>query len=155
MGTYLESSQIFASSKLCLTNIYPRLPVMWQRKAENRLIFGIFEWAQSTTGDITVARTMAIQALVAARVIYLLSIGQLGKSLVAYLRRRSPAIVNSPILLMGIVVAIALQILFSQWGVMNFLFNTAPLTWQQWLICLLPMVPMVPVAILANRIDPS
>ncbi len=119
------------------------------------LIFGIFEWAQSTTGDITVARTMAIQALVAARVIYLLSIGQLGKSLVAYLRRQSPAIVNSPILLMGIVVAIALQILFSQWGVMNFLFDTAPLTWQQWLICLLPMVPMVPVAILANRIDPS
>ncbi|MGD1943275.1 MAG: cation-transporting P-type ATPase [Leptolyngbyaceae cyanobacterium] len=119
------------------------------------LIFGIFEWAQSTTGDITVARTMAIQALVAARVIYLLSIGQLGKSLVAYLRRRSPAIVNSPILLMGIVVAIALQILFSQWGLMNFLFDTAPLTWQQWLICLLPMVPMVPVAILANRIDPS
>ncbi|MEM6436857.1 MAG: HAD-IC family P-type ATPase, partial [Cyanobacteria bacterium P01_D01_bin.115] len=119
------------------------------------LIFGIFEWAQSTTGDITVARTMAIQALVAARVIYLLSIGQLGKSLVAYLRRRSPAIVNSPILLMGIVVAIALQILFSQWGVMNFLFDTAPLTGQQWLICLLPMLPMVPVAILANRIDPS
>ncbi|MEM9504342.1 MAG: cation transporting ATPase C-terminal domain-containing protein, partial [Cyanobacteria bacterium P01_E01_bin.43] len=119
------------------------------------LIFGIFEWAQSTTGDITVARTMAIQALVAARVIYLLSIGQLGKSLVAYLRRRSPAIVNSPILLMGIVVAIALQILFSQWGVMNFLFDTAPLTWQQWLICLLPMLPMIPVAILANRIDPS
>ena len=119
------------------------------------LIFGIFEWAKSTTGDITVARTMAIQALVAARVIYLLSIGQLGKSLVAYLRRRSPAIVNSPILILGIVVAIALQILFSQWGVMNFLFDTAPLTWQQWLICLLPMVPMVPVAILANRIDPS
>ncbi|MEM9504025.1 MAG: cation-transporting P-type ATPase, partial [Cyanobacteria bacterium P01_E01_bin.43] len=93
------------------------------------LIFGIFEWAKSTTDDITVARTMAIQALVAARVIYLLSIGQLGKSLVAYLRRRSPAIVNSPILILGIVVAIALQILFSQWGVMNFLFDTAPLTW--------------------------
>ena len=43
MGTYLESSQISASSKLCLTYIYPRLPVMWQRKAENRLFFGIFK----------------------------------------------------------------------------------------------------------------
>lgn len=119
------------------------------------LIFGMFEWAKSTIGDITVARTMAIQSLVAARVIYLLSIGQLGKSLVAYLRDKSGSIVNSPILLMGIVTAIALQVLFSQWGVMNILFATAPLTWNQWLICCLPMLPMLPVAMLANRIDPS
>lgn len=119
------------------------------------LIFGIFEWAEFTMGDITVARTMAIQSLVAARVIYLFSIGQLGKSLVAYLRGRSRAIVNSPILLVGIVMAIALQVLFSQWGVMNLLFATAPLTWNQWLICLLPMLPMLPVAIFANCIDPS
>ncbi|MEM8613811.1 MAG: HAD-IC family P-type ATPase, partial [Cyanobacteria bacterium P01_H01_bin.105] len=30
------------------------------------LIFGMFEWAKATTGDIAIARTMAIQALVAA-----------------------------------------------------------------------------------------
>ncbi|WP_228015399.1 cation-transporting P-type ATPase [Leptolyngbya ectocarpi] len=119
------------------------------------LIFGIFEWAEFTMGDITVARTMAIQSLVAARVIYLLSIGQLGKSLVAYLQGKSRSIVNSPILLVGIAVAIALQVLFSQWGVMNILFATAPLTWNQWLICCLPMLPMLPIAMLANRIDPS
>jgi magnesium-transporting ATPase (P-type) len=35
------------------------------------LIFGIFEWAKSTTGDVAIARTMAIQALVAARIVYL------------------------------------------------------------------------------------
>ncbi|MEM7062822.1 MAG: cation-transporting P-type ATPase [Cyanobacteria bacterium P01_B01_bin.77] len=119
------------------------------------LIFGIFEWAEFTMGDITVARTMAIQSLVAARVIYLLSIGQLGKSLVAYLQGKSSSIVNSPILLVGIVMAIGLQVLFSQWGVMNILFATAPLTWNQWLICFLPMLPMLPVAIFANHIDPS
>ncbi|MEM9451243.1 MAG: cation-transporting P-type ATPase [Cyanobacteria bacterium P01_E01_bin.6] len=119
------------------------------------LIFGIFEWAEATTGNIAVARTMAIQALVAARVIYLLSISQLGESLVNYVRRQSPSITNAPILIGGIVVAAALQIMFSQWSVMNILFETAPLTWKQWLICFMPMVPMVPLAIFAKRIDPS
>lgn len=37
---------------------------------------------------------------------------------------------------------------------MNLLFETAPLTWNQWLICLLPMIPMIPTALLVNRIDP-
>lgn len=119
------------------------------------LIFGIFEWAESTTGDIAVARTMAIQSLVAARIIYLLSISQLGMSLTNYVRRKSTSITNAPILIIGIIVAIILQIVFSQWGVMNTLFATAPLTLNQWLICLLPMLPMLPLAIFANRIDPS
>ncbi|WP_366524919.1 cation-transporting P-type ATPase [Acaryochloris sp. IP29b_bin.137] len=119
------------------------------------LIFGLFEWAKSTTGDITVARTMAIQALVAARIVYLLSISQLGLSLFHSLRHRTVSIIHAPILVMGIVGAIALQLLFSQWTVMNQLFETAPLTWMQWLICLLPMLPMLPMAALANWIDPS
>ena len=118
------------------------------------LIFGIFEWAQATTGEITVARTMAIQSLVAARIIYLISISQLGVSLLNYIKRQSTAITNTPILIVGIVAAVALQIAFSQWPVMNMLFQTAPLTWNQWLICLLPMIPMVPVAIVSNLIDP-
>lgn len=118
------------------------------------LIFGIFEWAKTTTGDVAVARTMAIQALVAARIIYLLSISQLGMSLLNYIRRRSPAVTNAPILIVGIFAAIILQIVFSQWSVMNTLFETAPLTGNQWLVCLLPMVLMVPMAMLANVIDP-
>jgi ABC-type spermidine/putrescine transport system permease subunit II len=71
-----------------------------------------------------------------------------------YVRRQSNSITNVPILISGIVAAAALQILFSQSGVMNTLFETAPLTWNQWLICLLPMLPMVPVAILVKLIDP-
>ena len=118
------------------------------------LIFGMFEWAKSTTGDVTVARTMAIQALVAARVIYLLSISQLGRSFLLYLRGKTKEITNAPFLIVGIVAAIALQIVFSQWGLMNHLFETAPLTFTQGLICLIPMVPMIPLAILANRLDP-
>ncbi|NER83702.1 MAG: cation-transporting P-type ATPase, partial [Leptolyngbya sp. SIO1D8] len=118
------------------------------------LIFGIFEWAKATTGDVAVARTMAIQALVAARIVYLLSISQLGLSLFNCMRRRANSVTNAPILILGIAGAVALQILFSQWPLMNVLFDTAPLTGNQWLICLLPMVFMVPMAVLANLIDP-
>ncbi|MEO0373477.1 MAG: cation-transporting P-type ATPase [Cyanobacteria bacterium P01_A01_bin.17] len=117
------------------------------------LIFGIFEWAKSTTGDVDVARTMAIQALVFARIVYLLSISQLGISLLGAIRHRSQ-ITRAPILIVGIAAAVALQSIFSQWSVMNTLFETAPLTAEQWLVCLLPMLPMLPLAIFANFIDP-
>ena len=117
------------------------------------LIFGMFEWAKSTTGDVTVARTMAIQSLVAARVVYLLSISQLGTSIANYLRRRTTTITKAPILIFGILAAVALQIVFSQWGVTNVLFETAPLTLNQWLICLLPMLPMIPMAAIAHSLD--
>ena len=136
------------------------------------LIFGMFEWAKSATEDVTVARTMAVQSLVAARIIYLLSISQLGTSLANYLRGRTALIINmgrvplrlaptrgrpikAPILIVGTVAAVALQIVFSQWGVMNTLFETAPLTLNQWLICLLPMLPMIPIAVVAHWLDPQ
>ena len=118
------------------------------------LIFGIFEWAKFQTGEMAIARTMAIQALVAARIVYLLSISQLGKGLLNAIRRPSASVPNTPMLIVGITVAILLQIIFSQWSVMNTLFETAPLTWNQWFICLLPTVMMVPTAVLANLIDP-
>ena len=92
-------------------------------------------------------------ALVAARIIYLLSISQLGLSLVQVLRRKATAITPAPILVIGIVGAVILQVIFSQWSVMNTLFSTAPLTWQQGLICLIPMIPMIPVAFLAHTLD--
>ncbi|HHP7230780.1 MAG TPA: hypothetical protein ACFCUY_07980, partial [Xenococcaceae cyanobacterium] len=46
-------------------------------------------------------------------------------------------------------------IIFSQWGIMNTLFETAPLSLNQWLICLLPMLPMIPLAFLAHFLDPT
>ncbi|NJR26563.1 MAG: hypothetical protein HC786_32945, partial [Richelia sp. CSU_2_1] len=48
-----------------------------------------------------------------------------------------------------------LQILFSQWGAMNVLFDTAPLTFNQFLICLIPVMPMVVLAALIDRLDPA
>ncbi len=118
------------------------------------LIFGLFEWAQATTSDIAVARTMAIQALVAARIVYLISISQLGDNFGQYILGQKKAIANAPILILGIAAAIILQVLFSQWSAMNTLFETAPLTWNQWMICLLPILPMIPTALWVNKLDP-
>ncbi len=119
------------------------------------LIFGMFEWAESSTGDIAVARTMAIQSLVAARIVYLLSISQLGISFCHWVQGKTRSITHAPILILGITIAVGLQVVFSQVPMMNWLFQTAPLTGQQWLICLLPTLPMIPVAILSNWLDPG
>lgn len=118
------------------------------------LIFGMFEWVRQTTGNIPLARTMAIQALVAGRIVYLLSISQLGTAIVNKLRgRRTVSLEETRPIIFGVVGAIVLQVIFSQWSLMNTLFGTAPLNLNQWLICLLPALPMIPVALLVNRID--
>ncbi|MGL4620841.1 MAG: HAD-IC family P-type ATPase, partial [Chroococcidiopsis sp.] len=117
------------------------------------LIFGLFEGVRQNTGDVTLARTMAIQALVAARIVYLLSISHLGKAIALSIRGRRVSISGTKAIALGILAAVVLQIVFSQWSVMNNLFATAPLNLNQWLICLLPALPMIPLAILVNWID--
>jgi cation-transporting P-type ATPase F len=117
------------------------------------LIFGIFEWVRQSTGDLSLARTMAIQALVAGRIIYLLSISQLGSRIVAKLRGKKVSFDDTRAVIYGIIAAVILQVVFSQWSIMNNLFGTAPLNWNQWLICLLPALPMLLVAWFANSID--
>ncbi len=118
------------------------------------LIFGMFEWARQTTGDLAVARTMAIQALVAGRIVYLLSISHLGTAIVAKLRGKKTMFDDALAISSGILSASVLQIFFSQWGVMNTLFGTAALNLNQWLICLVPVIPMMLLVTLVNRLDP-
>jgi len=115
----------------------------------------MFEWARQTTGDLAVVRTMAIQALVTGRIIYLLSVSHLGKAIAAKLRGKAASFKAALAIGMGISVAIVLQGLFSQWGVMNTLFGTAPLNLNQWLLCLIPVVPMIILTTLVNRLDPT
>ncbi|EKQ66886.1 P-type ATPase, translocating [Leptolyngbyaceae cyanobacterium JSC-12] len=119
------------------------------------LIFGMFEWARQTTGNIAIARTMAIQALVAGRIIYLLSVSHLGTAIADRLRGRKTSFKDAAAIGIGMLGAIALQIVFSQWNVMNALFATAPLTLYQWVICLIPVLPMIVLAIVVNRLDPT
>ncbi|MBF2060880.1 cation-translocating P-type ATPase, partial [Fischerella thermalis] len=91
------------------------------------LIFGVFEWIQQTTGNINLARTMAIQALVAGRIFYLLSISQLGSAVIASIRGIRHRINDTSAIVIGIACTVILQIIFSQWNLMNSLFSTAPL----------------------------
>ncbi|WP_036481356.1 HAD-IC family P-type ATPase [Myxosarcina sp. GI1] len=118
------------------------------------LIFGVFEWINTTTGNINLARTMAIQALVAGRIFYLLSISQLGTALFGTIRGRTVKITDAPAIWVGIFGTIILQLIFSQWSLMNSLFSTAPLNLEQWLICLAIGLSIIPVAVLVNRFDP-
>ena len=118
------------------------------------VIFGVFEWIRQTTGNLALARTMAIQALVAGRIFYLLSISKLGSSIIEKISGRIQQISDAPAILIGIICTVILQIIFSQWSLMNNLFYTAPLNLNQWLICLLVGLPMIAVASLVNRFDP-
>ncbi len=117
------------------------------------LIFGMFEWIEMTTKDINLARTMAIQSLVAARIIYLLSISQFGIGIINHFKNKEMR-KNALAIAVGVGSAVILQIIFSQWDLMNILFKTAPLNLHQWLICLIPILPMIPIALLANYLDP-
>ena len=111
-------------------------------------IFGVFLWARSHGTSLPLARTMAIQSLVLAQIVYLVSISQASKLGWRHWRR-------TPVLLAGIALAAALQLGFSQLGWMNRFFNTAPLGPQQWLICSISILVMVPVAGLAERCEPT
>lgn len=111
-------------------------------------IFGVFLWARSHGNSLPLARTMAIQSLVLAQIVYLLSISQMSKRGWRHWHRY-------PILLAGIGLAVLLQLGFSQLGWMNHFFATAPLAPAQWLICAVSPLVMVPVAVLAERFDPT
>ena len=118
------------------------------------LIFGVFEWIKATTGNIALARTMAIQALVAGRIFYLLSISQLGSVIIDKLRGRSTQINDASAIGIGIACTVILQVIFSQWNLMNDWFYTAALSFNQWLLCLLVGLPMIAVSAFVNRFDP-
>jgi len=118
------------------------------------LIFGVFEWIKQTTGNIDLSRTMAIQALVAGRLFYLLSISQLGVAFINQLRGIRQTFSDASTIAIGIATTIVLQIIFSQWNLMNNIFSTAPLNLNQFLICLVVGLPMVLVSALVNRFDP-
>ncbi len=108
--------------------------------------FGLFEWMMARTGDTTLARTMAVQTLVAAEVFYLLCISRFIPSLLERARGRTATLAYAPAI--GIACVALLQILFSQLGVFNNLFSTVPLNWSQWLLCLVAGLPVVLFALL-------
>ncbi|RCJ37161.1 carbonate dehydratase [Nostoc punctiforme NIES-2108] len=116
------------------------------------VIFGMFQWILQTTGNEPLARTMAINGLVAAEVFYLLSITQFLPSLVARIQDKRTPVAYAPAI--GIVVVVILQCLFSQWSMMNQVFDTTALTFIQALICMGVGLPVVFIALILQRFDP-
>lgn len=116
------------------------------------VIFGTFAWVMRTTGDERLARTMAIQALVAAEAFYLLSISRFVPALL--IRMQGGKVPLGYAVVGGIAVAGFLQLLFSQWNLMNRLFATAPLSVTQGLFCIAIGLPMIGLAILLRRVAP-
>ncbi len=119
------------------------------------LIFGMFEFVkQAPWGSTELARTMAIQALVMGRIFYLLSISQLLPSLIAKFQGSQQKVSGAPALAAGIIVAVILQIIFANSQFINNIFQTSPMTLDQWIICFLASLPMIAIAASVNRFDP-
>ncbi|HEY9845733.1 MAG TPA: HAD-IC family P-type ATPase, partial [Candidatus Caenarcaniphilales bacterium] len=116
------------------------------------VIFGLFEWIQQTTENTSLARTMAVNALVAAEAFYLLSISHFVPTLLANRRGKAKSIGYAPA--SGIICVVILQVVFTQWSLMNQLFDTVPLTFGQAAICIGAALPIVIVALLLKRFAP-
>jgi cation-transporting P-type ATPase F len=116
------------------------------------VIFGTFNWIVRTTGNEELGRTMAIQALVAAEAFYLLGISRFIPAIVAKLRGQNESLGYA--VAIGIAGVLMLQLLFSQWSLMNRLFATEALTLAQGLICLGIGLPMIALAVLLKRFAP-
>jgi Ca2+-transporting ATPase len=117
-------------------------------------IFGVFEYIRSSTGDVNLARTMAINSLIAGRIFYLLSLSQLVPNLIAKMDGTIRDNVDIPAIGFGIVGAVILQLIFSYVPLINQIFSTAPLSFDQWLFCFAVGLPMIPWAAFVNRFDP-
>lgn len=115
-------------------------------------VFGTFTWIQQTGGNMDLARTMAVDTLIAAETFYLLSISQFLPSVFAKLRGKTESIAYVPAI--GIVCIVILQWLFSQWSLMNQLFQTVPVTFAQEAISIGAGLPVIVVVLLLERFDP-
>ena len=119
------------------------------------MIYGLFFWSLQRSGNLALARTMAIQGLVLAHLVYLASISQLRCGLMALPRKGWQALGHPPAALWAIAGTVLVQALFSQTQVMNSFFSTAPLDRARLLVCAFPMLLMLPVAWIGERMDPT
>ncbi|MEB3185639.1 MAG: HAD-IC family P-type ATPase, partial [Cyanobacteriota bacterium] len=119
------------------------------------VIFGLFFWSEQRSGDLALARTMAVQGLVLAHLVYLACISQLRRGVLALPQRGWRALTQAPAVLLGMAGTVAVQWLFSQTPLMNRFFGTAPLGLRELLVCALPMLAMLPVAWVGERLDPT
>lgn len=118
------------------------------------VIFTVFLWVHQRSGDLAVARTMAVQALVLAHLVYLVCISHWRERLQRWQVVHWRMLRSAPAVPLGIAATICLQVVFSQNPWMNAVLATHPLSLPQWGLCALPMLFMLPLAVMVERLDP-
>ena len=101
--------------------------------------------------DLTMdeARAIAVNALVAMEIAYLLTCRSLRGSL------RSVGLSSNPWIWVGIGVTVVLQMVLTYVPVMNEVFDTAPLGWIGWILVVLPGPLIYGLATLLKRFLPD
>jgi cation-transporting P-type ATPase F len=90
--------------------------------------FALFEWVEGRGYGDEVARTAAVNVFMSVQLFYLFACRSLGRSLFRF----SPF--GNRMIVLGVAVVIALQLLFTYAPFMNAAFETAPLTLYEWLV---------------------
>lgn len=88
--------------------------------------FTAFHWQLSSGATVEQARTVAVNAFVAAQIAYLVNCRSLQDL------RPHARFLSNPWLLVGIGTTAVLQALFTYTPTMNTLFHTAPIGWSAW-----------------------
>ena len=88
--------------------------------------FAAFHWQLASGASLDQARTVAVNAFVAAQIAYLLNCRSLANF------RSGVGLLANPWLLVGIGTTVVLQLLLTYLPVMNALFHTAPIGWSAW-----------------------
>jgi cation-transporting ATPase F len=89
--------------------------------------FGLFEWSQAVRGaTLAEARTVAVNAVVAAQLFYLLNARSLRYSILQI------GFFSNPWLVVGLISVVVLQMGFTYLPFMNGVFETAPIDLQAW-----------------------
>ena len=88
--------------------------------------FALFGWSRSIGGSVEQARTVAVNVFVIVQIFYLFTCRSLRRSLFTY----NPF--GNRMIVLGVIVVIALQLLFTYAPFMNIAFGTAPISVEEW-----------------------
>jgi len=92
--------------------------------------FGLFEWFLSQGSDLDQARTVTVNAFVAMEIGYVFNCRVLNRSVM------SLKFLSNRLLIMGVLIMVALQIAYTYLPVMNYVFQSSPIAWPQWVVIL-------------------
>ena len=91
--------------------------------------FGLFTWARGQGADLAAARTVAISALVAGEIGYLVSSRRITSSALSW-----EGLFGSRPVLISIAAVVLLQLAFTYLPWLQFLFDTQPIGGQAWMM---------------------